>query len=167
MALVVEDGTGLETANSYVSLAECSTYHTDRANSDWIGDDAVKEAAIIRATQYLDNHYRSRFLGYRGSEAQALEWPRYDVEDDNGYWLDGESPNELRYATGELAVRAVNDKLLDDQGRGGAIRRVKVGPIETEYSESAPAGTIYRFVDEILGRLLSGGSGGGVRIARV
>ena len=167
MALVVEDGTGLEDANTYVSLSECTNYHTDRSNSGWIGEDAVKEAALIRATQYLDSHYRRRFLGYRGAEAQALEWPRYDVEDDNGYWLDGEIPRDLKYATCELALRALNGELLDDQDRGGAVRRVKVGEIETEYSESAPAGTIYRFVDEILGRLLSGGSGGGVRIARV
>ena len=167
MALVVEDGTGKSDANSYVSLTECNTYHIDRSNSDWTGDDPTKEAALIRATQYLDSHYRSRFLGYRGSEAQALEWPRYDVEDDNGYWLDGEIPQELKYATCELALRALSGELLDDQDRGGAVRRVKVGPIETEYSESAPAGTIYRFVDEVLGRLLSGGSGRGVRIARV
>lgn len=167
MALVVEDGTGLETANSYVSLVDCDTYHSDRGNTSWTGEDAAKEAALIRATQYLDMHYRSRFLGYRYSEEQALEWPRYDAEDDNGYYLDNEIPKELEQATCELALRALSGELLEDQDRGGAVRRVRIGEIETEYSESAPAGTIYRFVDEILGRLLSGGSGAGVRIKRV
>jgi hypothetical protein len=165
--VVVEDGTGLTAANSYVSLSDCNTYHSDRGNTSWTGEDADKEAALIRSTQYLDHHYRSQFIGYRYSEEQALEWPRYDAEDDNGYYVDMEIPHELKHAICELALRALIGELLEDQDRGGAVRRVRIAEIETEYSESAPAGTVYRFVDEILGRLLSSGSGSGVRVRRV
>ncbi len=35
MALIVEDGTGLSTAESYISVADATTYHTARGNSSW------------------------------------------------------------------------------------------------------------------------------------
>jgi len=35
MALVTEDGTGLSTAESYISVADATTYHTARGNSTW------------------------------------------------------------------------------------------------------------------------------------
>jgi len=35
MALVTEDGTGLSTAESYISVADATTYHTARGNSSW------------------------------------------------------------------------------------------------------------------------------------
>ncbi len=35
MSLIVEDGTGLSTAESYISVADATTYHTDRGNATW------------------------------------------------------------------------------------------------------------------------------------
>ena len=35
MALEVEDGTGKSTAESYISVADATTYHTARGNSTW------------------------------------------------------------------------------------------------------------------------------------
>jgi len=35
MSIVVEDGTGLATAESYISVADAVTYHTARGNSTW------------------------------------------------------------------------------------------------------------------------------------
>ena len=42
MALIVEDGTGLANAESYVSVADATTYHTNYGNTAW--------TAIIRST---------------------------------------------------------------------------------------------------------------------
>lgn len=62
MTLVVEDGTGVAGANSYESLASFKSYHDDRANSYAGSDDAAIEAALIRATQYIDRRWRTKFL---------------------------------------------------------------------------------------------------------
>ena len=35
MSLVTEDGTGLPTAESYISVADATTYHTARGNAVW------------------------------------------------------------------------------------------------------------------------------------
>ena len=56
MAFVTEDGTGLAEANSYVSVAEADAYHADRGNAAWIGEDSAKQSALIKATDYLENH---------------------------------------------------------------------------------------------------------------
>ena len=54
MALIVEDGSGLSGANSYASTAQADTYASDRGLTAWTGDTATKEAALIRATDYLE-----------------------------------------------------------------------------------------------------------------
>ena len=74
MALVVEDGTGLSTAESYISVADADTYHSDRGNALWTGTDAVKEEALRQATEYLDATYD--WKGSISLTTQALNWPR-------------------------------------------------------------------------------------------
>ena len=58
ITLVVEDGTGLADANSYIASADADTYWANRANAAWAAlDDDAKAAALIQATQYLDARY--------------------------------------------------------------------------------------------------------------
>lgn len=138
MSLVVEDGSGKTDADSYLSVTDADTYHTNHSGStDWSGaDTAVKEKALRLATQYLDVRYNGLWKGYRSNEDQALDWPRAYVEDSDGFYYDSdEIPQRLKDATAELALRAVKgDTLLDDIKKPGAIKRkkVKTGPVETE-----------------------------------
>lgn len=166
MALIVEDGTVVADAESYASVAYADSYHDKRGHAAWSeATTPAREQALRRATQYVDVHYRARFLGYREDDDQELEWPRLSVTDESGIILDQTIPVQLKHAVCELALRALDGDLLADEDRGGAVTRVKVGEIEQEYAESAPAGTTYRLVDELLGRLLRGGHRG-VRIRR-
>jgi hypothetical protein len=81
--IVVEDGTAVPTANSYVSEVMLNTYCSDRAIMIPDGD---ASAALIRATQYIEGHYRGRWPGsrvkYRGQ--QGLSWPRFGAYADDG-----------------------------------------------------------------------------------
>ncbi len=165
MSLIVEDGTGLANAESYVSVADCDTYHTANNNATWTGTTAVKEAALRAATRYLDGNYRSRWIGSRQSQTQALEWPRYEAYDSQGFGFDA-VPDDLVTACCELALRALSAALKSDEERGGAISSLTVGPISIGYASAAPPGTVYRSVDDILSRLLTFAHGG-VRIVRV
>lgn len=56
MNLILEDGTGLETANSYASVAEADAYHDSRLHSlaRTAAQTPVKERALAMATTTLD-----------------------------------------------------------------------------------------------------------------
>ena len=78
MAFVVEDGTGLENANSFCSVAFADSYFSDRGIAAWTGSNTVKEQALVRATDYISNRFTFRRDPY--SEEQALPFPWEDPE---------------------------------------------------------------------------------------
>ena len=161
--MTVEDGTGLETANSYISEADCDTYHSDRGNTAWTGTTAVKEAALIKAAQYIDGRYRSRWKGIPLTSVQALCWPREDIYDERDEEIEG-IPQRLKYAVCEAAIRALTEDLNPDLERGGRIKREKVGPLDTEYADNAPARTSMPVVSDLLSGYLKGK---GFKVVRV
>lgn len=165
MALIVEDGTGKSDANSYTSLDDANAYHLLRGHTAWTGTDEAKEAAIVRATSYIDGEYGSRWPGYRASSGQALDWPRDEAYDRDGY-LQDDVPTAVKVATIEAALIELSaaGTLTEAQERGGAVVREKVGPIETEYSDVAPAQTSYPSIKNALSRLIR--FGGSVKARR-
>lgn len=149
MALVVEDGSGLALADSYVSIADADAYHLAMGNTTWTGADSVKEPALRRATQYIDANFT--FKGEPLTTTQGLEFPRVDAD---GYLPDWPIKN-LVAATCELALRALSGTLVDDTA-AESIRREKVGPIETEYFRNDGAQKRYPIVDKLLKNWTSG-----------
>ncbi|WP_395383333.1 DnaT-like ssDNA-binding protein [Mesorhizobium sp. UC22_110] len=105
--LIVEDGSGLANAESYVSASDAASYAADRGLTFPASPADKAEAALRRATAYIDNTYRTRFPGQRKKfRLQALEWPRVGVVDMNGFPVTGdEVPVEVVRATCEAAVR--------------------------------------------------------------
>ena len=160
MSVVVEDGTGKETANSYISLVDASTYHTDRGNATWAAaaSDAVRNAALIKSAQWLDGQYRSRWVGFKTDEDQSMCWPRYEAYDEDGYYIDSDAvPTRITYAQAEAALAIVDGvDLSPSLDRGGRVRREKVGPIETEYFDGAPARTVLSAVSDLVKGYVSG-----------
>jgi hypothetical protein len=53
MALVIENGTGVTGADSYVTVAECEAYATAYYGHSLTGSPASKEAALRRAYAYM------------------------------------------------------------------------------------------------------------------
>lgn len=166
MALIVEDGTGLAGANSYVSMDDCALYCADRGLSFATSPSATGEAALIRATEAIDAIYRGRFPGYRvRGRAQALEWPRLAAYDVEGNLIVGdEIPIEVVNATCEAAVRelAVPNSMMPDLKRGGHLKSFKAGSVAVEFGANAAPGTVFSLIDGILAGILGGGSGGGL-----
>lgn len=172
MTLIVEDGTGLSTAESYISVADADAYHTSRGNTGWTGTEAAKEAALRRSTDWMVATYRNGWKGVRCASTQALDWPRYDVElnDVSGgptsYLLpSNEVPLEVRRACAEMALRALTTNLRPDQGR--IQKSATVGPVSVVYDEFGPSQTSYGAVNAMLAHLMGQtGMGGMIRIAR-
>lgn len=91
MTIVVESGQGVASPipNSYSSSVDCLAFATERGLV--YTDDATGEAALIRATAWLDASFRPYWPGARtNGRSQWLQWPRYntgsnaEVEDVDG-----------------------------------------------------------------------------------
>lgn len=65
MAFLVEDGSGVNGANAYMTVAEADTYFTDRGIAGWTGVDTIKQTALIKATDFIEKRFSSRFLGQK------------------------------------------------------------------------------------------------------
>jgi hypothetical protein len=138
MALTPEDGTGLANADALISLAYANTYHSERGNSTWTGDDADKESAIRRASFYLSNHYDWIGLPLNG-RTQALAWPRTGVVDGLGYAIESsEIPKEVKQACAEAALRELVSvgSLTPDYTPSERLESAKVGPVSVTYANN-------------------------------
>lgn len=149
MAFIVEDGTGVIDANAYAAVVDVDAYHLDRNNTDWTGTTTVKEAAIIKATDYIDRRFGAAMKGSR--EFPYLEFPRLYLCDRAGILVVG-IPKKLIFATAEYALRALTETLflapvVDETGLRRLSKREKVGPIEEEvrYAEANSVTTIKPF----------------------
>lgn len=73
--MIVEDGTGLPNATSYVSSADCALFAVSRG-LDF--DELTGDVALVRATAWLDAVFLPWWPGVRSNgRAQALQWPRF------------------------------------------------------------------------------------------
>jgi hypothetical protein len=97
MALIIEDGTGVAGADSYVTVAECEAFAVKYYGASLAGSPANKEAALRRAALFMDS------LPWKGHRTfgrnQGLAWPRKDVTDGEGQEIsEGEIPEEIKDA---------------------------------------------------------------------
>ena len=132
MALITETGTGASDAESYISVADADTYHANRSNTAWASAaNGSKEAALRKATGYLDGNYR--FCGCPTSATQALQWPRIGVRLNDYPISPNVIPKQLQYACAELALVALSESLtaaIDAQ----SVESKTVGPISISYA---------------------------------
>lgn len=136
--LVIEDGSGVAGADAYATLASCITYATNYFGASLTGNDATKDAAIRRAVVYMNS------LDWQGEPTngrnQPLAWPRKSVYDEYGNLLpDDEIPQEIIDAQHILARAEFQSLgvLSPDVTVGQKVIRERVGPLETEYSDTA------------------------------
>lgn len=160
---VVEDGSGLATANSYVSVADADTYNENyHADAVWIAAPiATKELSLRKATQYLDATYGILWVGTQKTKEQALDWPRIGAEDSNGYSIDSNIvPSQVADATVEAAIRDINGTVLTPDTTA-SIKKEKavVGPItsEIEYVGGKTATVHFTIIDDLLDGITIGG----------
>lgn len=161
MSLIVEDGTGKSTAESYISVADASTYFTARAVTAWaaLATDALREAALRKATEYMTAAYRNRWQGQRTiPTVQALCWPRVGVTVENVYVDSTSVPEEIKRACAELALKAATAELNPDLTQG--VISEQVGQIAVTYDKNSPQRTRYAAIDALLLPYLKAGSSG-------
>lgn len=162
MALIVEDGSGLPNAESYLSVADANDYHKKRGNTAWSDlSTEDKEICLRRATDYMVQVYRLNWAGVRKEDIQALDWPRYlvprlDAEALYSYYEEDEVPTEVKNACAELALRAISGDLAPDLDR--LTKREKLDKIEIEYDTvNGLPYKKYRAIDNMLRPLMKAG----------
>lgn len=172
-AIVVEDGTGMETANSYVSLSDADEFIRAKAGnpSAWTGATvATKQDALRQATLAIDLRYGNRWSGNRVTSEQALDWPREYAVDGAGNYIDSDVvPTRLAQATALLALLYVQGETImatTEDSADIASETKTVGPISKSvtYRGAKPSQTRFPMVDKMLytaGLVTYGGVGWG------
>ena len=139
MAFTVEDGTGVTDANAYITILGSEAYWAERGDTVWAAlNDSQQQAAIIKATDYIDSRFGPRFKGTKLVTTQGLMFPRADLYDEDGEEIlyDNGLPRPFLNAVCEYAYRAHsadlwNEPELNRKGRL-VVERSKVGPIEED-----------------------------------
>lgn len=157
MSLIVETGTGIANAESYISVVDATNYHAARGNAAWaaLASDTEREQLLRKATDYMQSFYAGRWKGVRLTGTQSLDWPRSAVVVD-GYQV-AFLPADVAKACAELALRAAAGDLAPDVG--AQVVSKTVGPISVTYAAGARQSTAFKAVDQLLGRYLAGGTG--------
>lgn len=134
MALVVENGTFVAGANSYVTLAEVRDYATTR-NIAVPADDADLEPHVHLAMDWFE---AQDIPSVRISADQELNFPRVSLTLDGIEYTDGAIPKLVKQIVCEAACTSVTIA-LQPQFAGsslGQLKRKKVDVLEKEYFEA-------------------------------
>ena len=167
MPLVIENGSLVQDANSYVSVADARAYAEARA-STFPADDTEAEAALIVAMDYLES-LRAEYQGSKVSPGvQALQWPRTGVVIDGWEVPITHIPNELKFGQIQLAIESANGTDLTPTGDGREVIREKVDVLETEYAPGAGGSPqpVFVKVRAFLAPLFSTGGLGRIKVTR-
>lgn len=153
MALITETGTASATSESYCSVADSLTYHADRGNTTWATiTTAQQEAALRRATDFIEQVYGQAWQGITVNMTQSLSFPRSGVYI-NGYAFAFDAiPKCLVNATAEMALKAAAGELVADLEQG--VIREKLAALEVEYDKYSPRHKVYSAVASMLKPLL-------------
>jgi hypothetical protein len=137
VALIIENGSIVDNANSFVTAAEMVAYAALRGVTI-TADTTTQEQHIILAMDYLVSREQS-MKGTRVSDLQELPYPRFNVRY-NGYYITGsEIPKELKNAQIELAIQLGSTELLISE----KTDNIASFNVEGVYSESYFSGGSY------------------------
>ncbi len=151
---------GHASANSYVTLAEASTYVDDNVVSSdnrttWTSaSDDDRTRALTFATTLLDKSVE--WDGCKATEEQALQWPREGVLDDNGFSVDETIiPLAVKKAQTETALWLLQNGGEIPQLASSQFDSLKVGAITLDFNEKAGV-RAQKILPEYIGYLLIG-----------
>jgi len=132
MALTIETGTGIATADSFASVLEANAFATARGLSLPATDEAV-EILLRKAADFLLG-FEERFKGFRSHSGQRLPFPRYGVTTPGGYPLNSNAiPKSLKDGQIQLAIDS-QTTALRPVGTGREVIEENVGALGKKYN---------------------------------
>lgn len=140
MALIIEDGSLVAGATSYVNLTEARAYVAARGAA-LSAVDATAEIVVLRAMDYIES-FTTRFKGDRVDRDQALSWPRSGVTTESWSWSSTEIPRQVLNAQLALIleINAGEDPFNPSPSAVLPVIRKRVeGAVEIEYANPGQA----------------------------
>jgi len=151
MALIVEDGTGKTDSDTYASEAALAAYAAARG----VTIAGTDTELLITAMDYLES---KDFKGDKGTQEQALQWPRLNVVID-GYYVDSDAiPQSLVDAQCEIAI-SIDGGTNPLAIIGRDTKSEKVGDIEVTYMDSAASRSYLTAAETKLDKLVKSKTG--------
>ena len=128
-AFVVEDGTGLGNATSYVD----TSFADDYLGADWAPDINTKQESLIAATEYVDTRWGGYLKGMPLLSTQPLEFPRINLVNRYNDKIIG-IPTDIKKAVCQYAKLYAGGHLYSDPTK--QLDKIKsksttIGPITT------------------------------------
>lgn len=168
MTVIVEDGTLVEDANSYVSLADVRVYATARGITLPALDDDL-ETKLHLAMDWFEGF---EFTGARVDATQELSFPRSGVIIDGVSYENTQIPPRVLRVIMQATCDAVTIELEPAYAgqAGGAVKRKKLDVIEKEFFAASWASEQPRLTKlmKLISPLIGGGlSSGQLKVHRV
>lgn len=147
LILVVEDGTGIPSANSYCDLNFIEQYAAQMGSDVWCNNVSKQILAAINASFFLDLRYGNMFKGIPLNVDQGLLYPRRFKPVGCNSNTSG-IPRALKMAQAALALQFLTDGVLDlnanatapvietsvSVGNGAVSETIKYAkPVQTSY----------------------------------
>lgn len=157
----------------YGTAAGFTSYHTARGTDvSAYTDDAVIEAALLVATEWIDAKYRSSFPGLKTYDrSQVREWPRYDAVDIYDQIITaGTIPIEVEQATYQAALKqlltpgSLSIDWVPQKYKSASVDGA-VSVTYMQYDTADDIQTRFKLIDEILAPLFSGYQSTGSRLS--
>lgn len=145
VTLVLEDGTGLATANSYIDATEADAILcvNPTTHAAWTAlTPGEMDTYLVWASGWLDNYFD--WKGYKSVPSSGMRWPRCGVYDRDGLIIPEDVlPDQLKQAVAELSVWLIGNQAAASGGNSNnlpeGIKRVKADVVEVEFFEDASA----------------------------
>lgn len=170
MEFLVEDGSIVEGANSYVSVAEAGSilFYDPYRLPVWEAlEEGMKEKLLVSATSFLERNYK--FAGRVVSPHQSLLWPRIEVYDlDFGFYIPSDSiPRKIKEAVVEIALW-IHENGTTSPSDEDNISLVRSDEVEVRFDTTVGSNAIPNRVRNLLGSLGSflGGEMRAIKIVR-
>lgn len=146
ITLIVEDGSGLGGANTYISLEDADeAAESSQYAEKWEElEEDQKILYLVVFTQMLDTRFR--FYGKVLTDEQALQWPRTKNYDDKGRVIPaGTIPKQLTDALMFLVLLAATDEDIvnepDTTDRTGDIKSWSTDGLAINFGSNQSSGT--------------------------
>lgn len=170
MPLIVENGTIVANANSYIDISYLTAFASARGLSIPTVD-ATKEQFAIQAMDYLES---IRYGGDKVSSTQSLQWPRKNAFVDCVAFAENAIPEQLKLAQCQLIVSLNAGILLWPKPvtstNEGAVIQKTVGPLTKKFDRkgqiaSSRSRIVIAQVEAYLSQIIGCGCGG-IKIKR-
>ena len=134
--LIVEDGSGVENANTYIDVAYLTSFASDRGYTISTVQ-LVQEQQILKAMDYLF-WFADQWQGVKTNASNALHWPRRYVSLDCAEFPSNSIPTQLKNAQAQLVVEQQARTLLWPKPRTstieGLVQEKTVGPLTKKFA---------------------------------